>query len=197
MNVKIEYPAEFLSAVYWNDQVMFNCYSVRCEMITGTKDHREQNIALERLKYILFVQMQNSVFVDSREKAAIKRLEAAGLRTVSLPEQPVDQIIGMMLYSKLDSVMEGRIAMTQLKLSSELGENITYSQTETETIGPFQERGWWNSPDTVCSDVKPTAGKVVSIATKTANWASLELNWDQEENDKENIVVAFRKDDKE
>jgi hypothetical protein len=93
--------------------------------------------------------------------------------------------------------MEGRITMTQLKLSSELGENITYSQTETETIGPFQGRGWWNSPDTICSDVKPTAGKVVSIATKTANWASLELNWDQEENNKENIVVAFRKDDKE
>lgn len=198
MNVKIEYPAEFLSAVYWNDQVMFNSYTVRCEMITGSRDHTEQNIALERLKYILFVQMQNSVFVDAKEKAAIKRLESAGLRTIALPEQPVDQIIGMMLYSKLDAVMEGRIVMSQLRLSSDLGENIAYSHTDTETIGPFQQRGWWSSPEPTCSDAKPTAGKVVSISAKAANWQSLDLHWDQEDNEEtENTVVAFRKDDKE
>jgi len=198
MNVKIEYPAEFLSAVYWNDQVMFNCYSVRCEMITNSRDHIEQNIALERLKYILFVQMQNSVFVDVKEKATIKRLETAGLRTIALPELPVDQIVGMMLYSKLDAVMEGRIVMSQLRLSSDLGENVVYSQTDTETIGPFQQRGWWNSAEPGCSDAKPSAGKVVSIATKAATWQSLDLHWDQEHNkETDNTVVVFRKDDKE
>jgi len=197
MNVKIEYPAEFLSAVYWNEQVMFNRYTARCEMITGTKDNIEQNIALERLKYILFVQMQNSVFVDSKEKAAIKRLEAAGLRTVVLPEQPVDQIIGMMLYSKLDAVMEGRIVMSQLRLSSDLGENIVYSHNEIETIGPFQQKGWWNSPEPACFDSKSPGGKVVSISTKTVSWQSLDLHWSQDQEQTENTVVVFRKDDKE
>jgi len=85
MNVRIEYPAEFLAAVYWEDAVMFNCYRIRCEMVTGTKDHREQNIALERLKFVVFSQLHNSVFIDAREKAAIKRLENAGLRTIPLP----------------------------------------------------------------------------------------------------------------
>lgn len=197
MNVKIEYPAEFLSAVYWNEKVMFNCYTVRCEMITGTKDNIEQNIALERLKYILFVQMQNSVFIDAREKAAIKKLEAAGLRTIPLPEQPVDQIVGMMLYCKLDAVMEGRIVMGQLKLSSELGENIIYSHTDMETIGPFQQRGWWNSVEPACSDFKTTTGKVVDISTKPASWQSLDLHWSQNDDQTDNTVVVFRKDDKE
>lgn len=198
MNVTIEYPAEFLSAVYWNDQVMFNCYTIRCEMITGSRDHTEQNIALERLKYIVFGQMQNSVFVDAKEKAAIKRLEAAGLRTIVLPEQPVDQVVGMMLYSKLDAVMEGRILVSQLRLSSDLGENVVYSQTDAETIGPFEPRGWWNCAEPSCTDAKSTAGKVVSIATKAATWQSLDLHWDQEPNkDSNNTVVAFRKDDKE
>jgi hypothetical protein len=197
MNVKIEYPAEFLAAVYWEDAVMMNSYAVRCEMMTNTKDNREQNIALERLKYMLFMQMQNSVFVDQREKAAIKRLEAAGLRTVVLPEQPVDQIVGMMLYSKLDSVMEDRITMTQLKLSSELGENITYFQTDNETIGPFQQKGWWNNADPVISDSK-SGGKIVSIKG-TTTWQLLGLDWDneKEETNKGNTVVAFRKDENE
>jgi hypothetical protein len=195
MNVRIEYPVEFLAAAYWENTVMMNAYTVRCEMLTNTRDSREQNIALERIKYILFAQMQNSVFVDHREKAAIKRLEAAGMRTVVLPEQPVDQIVGMMLYSKLDAVMEGRMTVTQLKLSSELGENVTYFQTDNETIGPFQEKGWWNNPDPVVSDSKG-GGKVVSIKG-TTTWQMLDLDWNKEEENKGNTIVAFRKDDNE
>jgi hypothetical protein len=196
MNVKIEYPAEFLAAAYWEDSVMMNSYAVRCEMITNTRDSREQNIALERLKYVLFMQIQNSVLVDHREKAAIKRLQAAGMRTVILPEQPVDQIIGMMLYSKLDSVMEGRMTVTQLKLSSELGENVTYFQTDNETIGPFAQKGWWNSAEPSVSDSKD-GGKIVSIKG-TTTWQLLGLDWgDKEEENKGNTVVAFRKDENE
>jgi hypothetical protein len=196
MNVKIEYPAEFLAAAYWEDSVMMNSYAVRCEMITNTRDSREQNIALERLKYVLFMQIQNSVLVDHREKAAIKRLQAAGMRTVILPEQPVDQIIGMMLYSKLDSVMEGRMTVTQLKLSSELGENVTYFQTDNETIGPFAQKGWWNSAEPSVSDSKD-GGKIVSIKG-TTTWQLLGPDWgDKEEENKGNTVVAFRKDENE
>ena len=196
MNVKLEYPAEFLAAAYWEDSVMMNSYTVRCEMVTNTRDSREQNIALERLKYVLFMQIQNSVLVDHREKAAIKRLQAAGMRTVILPEQPVDQIIGMMLYSKLDSVMEGRMTVTQLKLSSELGENVTYFQTDNETIGPFAQKGWWNSAEPSVSDSKD-GGKIVSIKG-TTTWQLLGLDWgDKEEENKGNTVVAFRKDENE
>lgn len=195
MNVRLEYPAEFLSGVYWNDSVLLNRYTVRCEMVTGTKDNVEQNIALERLKYILFHQMQNSVFVSEKEKSAIKRLESAGIRAIPLPEQPVDQIIGMMLYCKLDAVMEGRIIMSQLRLSSELGENIWYSQSEIETVGPFANKGWWNNSEPVCSDSRPN-GKVVSI-NQTTTWQILDLHWTVGTEEKENTILTFRKDDKE
>ena len=195
MNVRLEYPAEFLSGVYWNDAVLLNRYTVRCEMVTGTKNNVEQNIALERLKYTLFHQMQNSVFISEKEKSSIKRLEAAGIRAIPLPEQPVDQIIGMMLYCKLDAVMEGRIVMSQLRISSELGENIWYSQNETESVGPFGNKGWWNNPEPVCSDSRPN-GKVVSI-NQTTTWQALDLHWTVGNQEKENIVLPFRKDDKE
>ena len=195
MNVRIEYPAEFIAGVYWDSVVLFNVYTVKCEMVTGTKDNIEQNIALERLKYILFHQMQNSVFIDSRDRTQIKRLEAAGIRAIPVPQQPVDQIIGMMLYSKLDAVMEGRIIMHQLKLSSDLGENVVYSQNEHETLGPFHERGWWNSPDPACSDSKINA-KVVSI-NNAPGWQHLDLHWSMSQEDHKNnsTVVAFRKDE--
>jgi hypothetical protein len=196
MNVRIEYPAEFLAAVYWENKVIFNCYHVRCEMITDTKDHVEQNIALERLKFMIFNQFHNCVFVDAREKAAIKRLEAAGIKTVALPELPVDQIVGMMLYSKLDAVMEGRIAMIQLRVSSDLGENVIYSHNEQETIGPLNQKGWWNEADPACSDPR-SGGKVVSI-NERLTWQSVDLDWAvKEDNTEKNVITLFKKDDKE
>ena len=194
MNVRIEYPAEFLAAAHWEDSVLMNCYSVRCEMITGTNDAVEQNVALERLKWILFQAMHNSVFIDAREKATIKRLEAAGLKTVPLPAPPVDQVIGMMLYSKLEAVMEGRISVMQLSLSSELGENVIYHQNNMESLGPLAQPGWWQNPEPVCSDARPTAGKVVDIGA-SQTWKSLDLHWTQDDDDVKSNVVAFRKDE--
>jgi hypothetical protein len=32
-----------------------------------------------------------------------------GINVTTLPEEPVDQIIGMMLYYKLNAIMEGRM----------------------------------------------------------------------------------------
>jgi hypothetical protein len=194
MNVRIEYPAQFLAAAYWDGSILMNSYTVRCEMITGTSDAVEQNIALERLKWILFHAMQNSVFVDAKEKTTIKRLEAAGLRAVTLPAPPVDQVIGMMLYSKLEAVMEGRISVTQLSLSSELGENVIYYQNNMESLGPLAQAGWWQNPEPVCSDSRSTAGKVVSIGAGQT-WKSLDLHWSQDDTDAKSNVVAFRKDE--
>lgn len=193
MNVRIQYPAEFLAGAYWNDVVLMNCYTVRCEMITNTNDNVEQNIALERLKWILFNAMQNSVFIDAKEKLAIKKLESAGLRTVPLPAPPVDQVVGMMLYCKLEAVMEGRMAMAQLSLSSELGENVIYYQNSLESLGPLAEPGWWQTPEPICSNSK-YQGKVVSIES-SQTWKSLDLHWTQDSNDAKSNVVAFRKDE--
>ena len=199
MNVRLEFNAHVLAGVYWNEVVLFNDYFVQCELITNTKNNAEQNIALDRLKHMMFSRFQNSVFIDSREKSAIKKLEAAGLKTVVLPEQPVDQIVGMMLFCKLDSVMEERLHMTQLKISSEIGDNIIYLQSEHESVGPFADKGWWNNPEPVCSNQRSTAGKVVTIHANNDTWQALDLHWTQDDNDdgNNNVVVAFPKDDKE
>lgn len=194
MNVRITYPAEFVAGVYWNNKVLFNTYQVRCKMITATSDAVEQNIALERLKYMLFHQMQNSVFVNAQEKAVIKKLESAGLTAIALPLEPVDQIVGMMLFAKLNAVMEGRLEILELDACSDLGENITYSQGVNESTGPFAEKGWWSNPEPTCTDSRNTS-KVVNFS-EVSGWQALELHWSQDDEEPQgNVVVAFKKDD--
>ena len=197
MNVRLEFTTGFLAGVYWQNSLLLNSYLVHCDMITATSDNLEQNIALERLKYVLYQRMQNSVFIDSQEKAAIKRLTTAGVRVIPLPEKPVDQVVGMMLYCKLDAVMNGRIQMAQLKLSSELGDNVTYLQSNMESLGPFAATGWWNDSDPIFADPATRSEKIVSL-NQSDTWTGLNLNWGAPpDSDQENArVVVFKKDDK-
>lgn len=197
MNVRLEFTTSVLAGVHWQDSVLFNNYWIHLNMITVTTDHMEQNVALERAKYILYNCVKNSVFVDAKEKTAIKRLEAAGAKVIPLPAQPVDQIVGMMLFCKLNAVMEGRLLVTQLKVSSEVGDDIVYCQDDSENMGPFDAKGYWSFADPICTDLKHH-GKVVSLST-VSKWQSLDLQWNQEEESEPTTtnIVAFRKDDKE
>jgi hypothetical protein len=196
MNVRLEFSTGFLAGVYWQGSTLMNQYHLQCEMITATRDNNEQNVALDRMKYILYQKMSHSIFIDFREKTQIKKLQAAGIGTVILPELPVDQIIGMMLYTKLNAVMEERIHLIQLRLSSDIGDNIVYLQHEQESLEPFVDRGWWNSPEPNCSESDHRQGKVVSISGQDS-WQNLDLLWNKDEttDGTHNTIVAFRKDD--
>jgi hypothetical protein len=201
MNARIDYETDFLAAVYWQDQVLLNSYHITLKMRTVSMDSSEHNIALDRIRYIVNEMLTNSVFVHDEDRAAIKKLEAAGIRVISLPEIPVDQIIGMMLFSKITAAMEDHMEIGQLSISSLLGEGIVYHQDSTESVGPFEENGWWQDPEPRAQGTKTSAGKVVRLQ-KSQTWRALDLHWsdegDDDENDNEdNTVVAFRKDDKE
>ena len=197
MNVRLQYDLEFLAGVYYDDCLQLNSYEVSMNLLTKTKDSASTNIAMERLKAFVHGVLESTVFINQANMERAEFLQLGGCNVTTLPEEPVDQIIGMMLYSKLDSVMEGRMTVTQLKLSSELGENVTYFQTDNETIGPFAQKGWWNSAEPSVSDSKD-GGKIVSIKG-TTTWQLLGLDWGdkEEEENKGNTVVAFRKDENE
>lgn len=201
MNVRLEYATEFLAGVYWNDELLFNRYYVELSLITGTYDQIEQNLALERLKHMLHQVMNNSIFISANEKNAIKKFDSAGLKAVSLPEPPVDQIIGMMLYCKLNAIMDGRLLVTQVKLGSDLGDGIMYLHHENESLGRLAQTGWWHDQEPTYRDCKQSASKVVSLRSNDT-WANLDLHWEEDDISEEttktdNVVVAFKKDDKE
>ena len=206
MNARLDYQTDFLAAIYWNDQVMFNQYHIDIKMRTVSMDSEENNIALDRIRYIIDEVMSNSVFVDGDDRATIKKLETAGVKVVTLPEIPVDQIVGMMLFCKLTSVTEDHMEIGQLSIRSRLGEGIVYHQDASESVGPFEAPGWWRDPEPKTQTTGTSAGKVVKLQ-KSVTWRDLDLHWpDDEEHsdeaettvaDSSKTVVAFRKDEKE
>lgn len=198
MNVRLEHQFDFTAGTYLDSHLSMNNYSVKLEMITLSVDGIEQNIALDRMRHMLFKHFTDCVFVQSTEIDAIDKLQNADINVVILPETPVDQIIGIMLYCKLNAVMQERMVITQLKISSELGQNLWYLHDDEENVGPFEELGWWHTPDPSTFEKNTNYSNIIRLQ-KNNSWQDYHLEWDDELliKDDDSTVLAFGKDDKE
>jgi len=197
MNVRLHYETGFLAGVYFDDRLQINSYQVGLNLVTRTVDSENSNIALERIK--IFVDSLNStVFINSCWPLHEEMMTDMGIDITTLPEEPVDQIVGMMLYYKLNAIMEGRMEVAQIELSSSLGDHVCYLHDEEDSAGPFEQDGWWN--DTSARRRSKTSGdsetNVVKITHK--NWREFGLGWpDDSTKDIKTVVHAnFTKNEK-
>ena len=198
MNVRLEHQFQFTAGTYLDSKLCMNNYYIKMEMITLSVDGVEQNIALDRMRHMLFHHFQDCVFIQDTETDAIDKLQTADINVVVLPETPVDQIIGIMLYCKLNAIMQDRLFITQLKISSDLGQNLWYLQSEEEEVGPFETLGWWHTADPNTFEKNTNYSNIIRLQ-KNSTWHDYHLEWDEELliKDDDSTVLAFGKDDKE
>jgi len=200
MNVKIGYTSHFIAGVWWDDHLIMSTYTATFKMITATDSPVDTNTALDRLKYIVEEYLPDSVFINENDTDQIELLQAAGIKTIAMPEEPVDQIIGMMLYSKINAVMDGRILLRSVMLSSTAGDDVIYEHDLSESTAPFDEPGWWTQPTPTCEpETKHNAETNLFVLSTTNPWRDLGLEWigdTDSEIDTGNVLVftEFRND---
>lgn len=199
MNVRLEYTIDFLAGVHWRKQLIMNGYRLKVFMITNTAESEVTTIAFERLKHFINEKIDSSIFINLEEQEACRLYTAAGVRITTLPRDPVDQIVGVMLFHKLNAIMEGRISILETELSSHLGDNMVYLHSENETAEDIKHPGWWTTPDLIQSESEFHDGdQVLTLHPEHySQWAELGLGWpDQEPKETGNIVFAeFGKDE--
>jgi hypothetical protein len=191
MNVRLKYDLHFNAGVYYRGNTILNNYSLRLWMITNTELPDDQNKAFERMKYFVYNHVDNTMFIDSAEQEQCARFLQAGLSIITMPGDPVDQLIGIMLYHKLNAIMEQRMTIVETELSSAQGQAMTYLHSEGENTLGVEPSAWWISADLSHSDFAlPESEKVVSMQTTTA-WRDLDLAWSDlpTPTDHGNIVV--------
>jgi hypothetical protein len=201
MNVKIGYTSHFIAGVWWDSRLIMSTYTVTFKLLTATDSPMDTNTALDRLKYMVEEYLVDAVFIKSTEVEQIKLLQAAGINTIILPEEPVDQIIGMMLYSKLSAVMEGMIMLRSVMISSTAGDDVIYEHDAQESVAPFDQPGWWNMPTPTCvPESKYDSNDKVFVLSATNQWRDLGLEWvsesDDEADDSNILDFAEFKNDK-
>lgn len=191
MNVRLQYDLDFLAGIYYDDRLQMNSYSVSMSLITKTMDAVNTNIAMDRLKIFMHGELANTVFVnqDARERAEMMHI--MGINVTTLPEEPVDQIIGMMLYYKLNAIMEGRMTVDSLNLASRLGDQVWYLHDAEDSLGMFAVDGWWHSSSaqhhTLTLDAYPD--NVIQVAPSA--WIEHELLWPEVTAESSGNTVVF------
>jgi hypothetical protein len=181
----------FTAGVYWEGRMIMNNYVARAYMMTNTADHACQNTAFERMKYFVYGELGSTIFVNQDNTEVCQQLIQAGLKVTTLPGEPVDQIIGIMLYCKLNAVMEDYMIIHEIEISSDLGENMIYLHAADESLGPLEILGWWHDADLIhCDTALIDSDKVVAMHRAGA-WRELDLAWPDVESDKniDNTVV--------
>lgn len=179
MSTIIKRDFEFSTGVHFEDNYLINSFFVVLTMAVETESIREQNVALDRIKYFLYECLENSVMVAEAEKKVIEKYMAAGMKICTLPEEPYDQIILLTLANKINAIAEGRLVLLDIELKSSLSDEVTFVY-DFETIlmtNPYK-KGWWMDSTTNISDIKCTnkKEKIVKLI-KSSDWGNVQLDW--------------------
>jgi len=193
MNVRLRQDQSFLASYWCEDAssrftLVTNLYDVEITMMTHSQDQREINVAVSRALYMIHEEFADTVFFDRNHDAVSRLFQDIGVNVTVLPGPPVDQIIGMMLYCKLQAVMEGRVIITNISIRSTRGNNVWYQHDHDEALGPFSADGWWHHSDVSHCEPQSTAEDVTMIPTNV--WKTLDLDWPGSEQPNSKILYA-------
>jgi len=193
MNVRLSTELSMFASICWMGEVTNNLYSIGLGLETNTEDNLEQNVAVGRIRTYVQDLLHSSIIIDQQYATQIKQFTALGFKTITLPEQPFDQSVAIMLYCKLNAICEGKLTVTDITLSSTAGDNMRYHFDAEDAFGPFADDGWWHETDPSWCDhsAENPSGKVLKMDRKLT-WNDLGLSWDGNtpQDDGGNVVVG-------
>jgi hypothetical protein len=181
---KIEREFAFQAAVHFEGTFLMTVYELSLGMEVDTASIKEQNIAMDRISYFLNECLNNSVFVEYGDKKAIEKYLQADIKVCTLPEEPYDQIITILLLLKLNAITEGKLHVNNISLRSGLSDDVKFIyDVDTASNHPFSNKAWWTECTTTMADLTKSTkkDKIVKLIKQHCDWSSVGLDWEQKE----------------
>lgn len=188
MTARIQRDFQFVSGVFFDNELYMNIYDIDVHFNVQSESIEAQNIALDRVKHLINT-LENVVFVYDKDTETIEKLYNADIRVCTLPEEPYDQIVGIMLLVKINAITEGNLVASDISILSRMSDGVSCLHSIEENTGPFKLKGWWNdsSPKLSNGIPKVKGKKIVKLPKTPNNWDDLNLNW---ETKKESNVIS-------
>lgn len=191
MGTRIERDFSFHAGVYFEGNFIMNTYDLILSMEVETDSISEQNIAMDRIEYFLTDCLANSIFVEQGEKKVIENYQLANLKVCNLPEEPYDQIVGLLLMLKLNAITEGRLIITDMVLESELSNGVRFNyDIESAVQNPFSKKGWWHESTQTITDIKASKREKIVRLVKHCDWCEPGLEWEEKSSNSAEIIFT-------
>ena len=170
MTNSFTWKTKFKSMIIVDNEIFQNEYNVKIAIKTNVADLKEQSSYFERIKSLYEYVFSNTV-TGCRDDALYQTLvKKSNNRFIELPTPPYDQVMAAVCFCKSNAVLDGKITVTELQLSSYQGDGITYSVDKnskaltlldvddwfTEKFRNFDP--WWLRSDTATYDKEMPKG---------------------------------------
>lgn len=194
MATKIEREFIFQAGVHFEGEFLMTTYELSLSMEVETASIKEQNIAMDRIYYFLHECLGNSVFVEAIDTKTIEKYLQADIKVCTLPDEPYDQIITILLLIKLNAIADGKLRVNNISLKSGLSDDVKflYSMYELETtnIPILINKGWWTDSSTSISDLAKfnKKDKIVKLVKPYCDWSTIGLDWEQKQHKTTEII---------
>lgn len=198
MNVRLSKAFRVPAILIDDDQApLVNFYNIIVQMTTLSEDAQDINCAFERVKYWIHEIFQNSV-ITTKDDSNITAWQGLGLKVLALPDDPVDQLVGIMIALKLNAICESRLSIDDLSISSSYEDDMVYHHHHDEAIGPFACAGWWSDHRPIWHDTAKKMRQTTKVINLSRNqeWKDLGLAWPTDSADSQIVIADFCRDEK-
>lgn len=174
----------FDASVIIDECVYPNSYSVSFRFLPKTADVQLQNSAFEKIKYLFNALCENSVIFSPNDQTQDFWFKMP-INKILLPGNPYDQLLGVVLFKKMQSIAGEFFHLGDLIIDSKLGDNVKYLVDEDSLENKQVEISdwvdgiypWWNRDDTATFDQRMDSR---SYWTGAKSWE--DLGYDRKSN---------------
>jgi len=114
----------YTNSVLIGNKIWPNDTEVTIHFSPCTDDPKQQHITFEKYKYVFNKILQNSVFVENQKQYEV--FKNYNEYVIDFCQRPVDQIVGVSLFAKLNSIGGDFLKINLLQIESWQGENIKF-----------------------------------------------------------------------
>lgn len=150
----------FDATVVVDDCVYPNRYHVQLGFLPKAENIIEQNVGFERAKYLFHTLCENAIIYSPKDKTMPYWFKMP-VNKILLPGSPYDQMLGTVLFHKLENIIGNYFHLGYLTVDSKLGDSIKYT-IDNESVKTvkydytFWEaediEAWWTRDDTATFD---------------------------------------------
>ena len=191
MSSQFNWKTKFKSIIIVDGELFNNEYDLNAFISAHTADLKEQSQYFERLK-LLFEKVFANTITTWRDEPLYKILKKnTNNRFIELPRPPYDQIMAAVCFCKANSILDSKIMVNKLELSSWQGDGITYAvdkdspelllldQTDWFSNNYKSFDPWWLRADTATYDEEFDKG----IYTGHFSWSNTKIPVDKKHQD--------------
>ena len=191
MSNTFTWKTKFKSIIIVDGELFANEYKLNISLTPHTADLKEQTEYFDRLKNLFEMVFANTITTWRDEKLYHTLKKSSNNRFVELPRPPYDQIMAAVCFCKANAILDSKITINFIELSSWQGDGITYTvdKNSKELIlldAPnwFSDKyikfdPWWLRADTATYDEEFEKG----IYTGHFSWNTNKIPVDKKHDD--------------